>query len=217
MKKVILNKKDSLLNNFISEIRDKLVQKDSMRFRRNINRIGEIFAYEISKELKYEQKKVNTPLGISKERIIKESPILATILRAGLPFHQGFLNYFDKSSNIFISAYRKLKNDEDFDIKIEYFSSPSINNKTIIICDPMLASGKSMDLSIKKILNRGVPKHIHICSIIASSFAIEYLSKNFIDKEITLWIGAEDLKINNKSYIIPGLGDAGDLSFGKKD
>ena len=216
MEIINLGKKNSIFNNFIREIRDIEIQSDSMRFRRNIERIGEVFSYEISKKMTYKRKKITTPLGISTEKIMYENPILATILRAGLPFHQGFLNYFDKSENAFISAYRKQKKGGNFKIEIEYFSAPNLNNKTIILCDPMLASGSSMILAIKSILKKGNPKHIHIVSIISSSKGIDFIKQNTPIGNYTLWIGAEDTEMTSKSYIVPGLGDAGDLAYGKK-
>ena len=216
MEIINLGKKNSIFNNIIREIRDIEIQSDSMRFRRNIERIGEVFSYEISKKMTYKRKKINTPLGISTEKIMYENPILATILRAGLPFHQGFLNYFDKSENAFISAYRKQKKGGNFKIEIEYFSAPNLNNKTIILCDPMLASGSSMILAIKSILKKGKPKHIHIVSIISSSKGINFIKQNIPIGSYTLWIGAEDTEMTSKSYIVPGLGDAGDLAYGKK-
>lgn len=216
MKIINLGNQDSIFNDFIREIRDVNIQNDSMRFRRNIERIGELFAYEISKELEYEDKKITTPLGISTESLIKNKPVLSTILRAGLPLHQGFLNYFDSSDNAFISAYRKHKKGGDFEIKIEYMSSPDLENKTIILCDPMLASGSSMILAMEALLSQGTPKHIHIVAVIASSEGINYVKENIPTQNCTLWIGAEDEEMTSQSYIVPGLGDAGDLSFGKK-
>lgn len=216
MKIINLGNQDSIFNHFIREIRDINIQNDSMRFRRNIERIGELFAYEISKELEYEDKKITTPLGISTESLIKNKPVLSTILRAGLPLHQGFLNYFDSSDNAFISAYRKHKKGGDFEIKIEYMSSPDLENKTIILCDPMLASGSSMILAMEALLSQGTPKHIHIVAVIASSEGINYVKENIPTQNCTLWIGAEDEEMTSQSYIVPGLGDAGDLSFGKK-
>ena len=216
MKIINLGNQDSIFNHFIREIRDVNIQNDSMRFRRNIERIGELFAYEISKELEYEDKKITTPLGISTESLIKNKPVLSTILRAGLPLHQGFLNYFDSSDNAFISAYRKHKKGGDFEIKIEYMSSPDLENKTIILCDPMLASGLSMILAMEALLSQGTPKHIHIVAVIASSEGINYVKENIPTQNCTLWIGAEDEEMTSQSYIVPGLGDAGDLSFGKK-
>lgn len=216
MEIINLGKQNSIFNHFIREIRDTKIQNDSMRFRRNIERIGEIFAYETSKKMEYHNKQITTPLGISTESLITEKPILATILRAGLPLHKGLLNYFDSSDNAFISAYRKHTKGHDFEIKIEYLSSPDVENKTIILCDPMLASGSSMILAIEAILSKGTPKHIHIVVVISSSEGIDYLKQNIPVKNCTLWIGAEDAKMTSESYIVPGLGDAGDLSFGKK-
>lgn len=216
MKIINLGNQDSIFNHFIREIRDINIHNDSMRFRRNIERIGELFAYEISKEFEYEDKNITTPLGISIERLIKNKPVLSTILRAGLPFHQGFLNYFDSSDNAFISAYRKHKKGGEFEIKIEYMSSPELENKTIILCDPMLASGSSMILAMKALLSQGTPKHIHVVAVIASSEGINYVKENIPTQNCTLWIGAEDEEMTSQAYIVPGLGDAGDLSFGKK-
>ena len=216
MKTINLGKNNTIFNHFISEIRNVKIQTDRMRFRRNIERIGEIFAYEISKEMEYEDKNITTPLGISTESLMKEKPVLATILRAGLPLHQGLLNYFDSSDNAFISAYRKHKKGGDFEIKIEYMASPDLAGKTLILCDPMLASGSSMILAMKAILTRGTPKHIHIVSVISSSEGVEYVKENIPMQNCTLWLGAEDEEMTAQSYIVPGLGDAGDLAFGEK-
>ena len=193
------------------------VQRDSMRFRRNMERIGEIFAYEISKVIDYEDKDITTPLGISTESLMSEKPILATILRAGLPLHQGFLNYFDSSNNAFISAYRKNNKGGEFEIKIEYMSSPDLDGKTVILCDPMIASGASMIMAVEAILSKGMPKHIHIVGVIASSEGINYVKQNKLMQNCTLWLGTEDSEMSSQSYIIPGLGDAGDLAFGEKE
>ena len=193
------------------------IQNDSMRFRRNIERIGEVFAYEISKEMKYKNRDITTPLGISKETLMIEKPVLVTILRAGIPLHQGLLNYFDDSDSAFISAYRKHIKSNVFEIKIEYMSSPDLNNKTVILCDPMIASGASMVMAMEAILSKAKPKHIHVVGVIASSEGIQYLKDNSPIKRWTLWIGAEDQKMTSKSYIVPGLGDAGDLAFGEKE
>ncbi len=216
MQVIKLGKQNSIFNHFIREIRDVNIQNDSMRFRRNIERIGEIFAYEISKEMDYENKDITTPLGVSTESLMTEKPILATILRAGLPLHQGFLNYFDSSDNAFISAYRKHKKGGDFEIKIEYMSSPDLEGKTVILCDPMIASGASMIMAMEAILSKGKPKHIHIVGVIASSEGVDYVKQNIPMKNCTLWLGAEDSEMTSQSYIVPGLGDAGDLSFGEK-
>ena len=216
MKKNNLGEQHTIFNHFISEIRDINIQNDSMRFRKNIERIGEVFAYEISKEMEYKNKDITTPLGVSKETLMIEKPVLATILRAGLPLHQGLLNYFDDSDSAFISAYRKHKKGGEFEIKIEYMSSPDLNGKTLILCDPMIASGASMIMAMEAILSKGNPKHIHIVGVIASSEGIQYLKENSPVKNWTLWIGAEDSEMTSKSYIVPGLGDAGDLAFGEK-
>jgi len=212
----IFNKNNSLFNQFIAEIRDKEIQTDPLRFRRNIERMGEILAYEISKELPYKNIDIQTPLGTSHEFVHSENIVIATILRAGLPLHQGVLNYFDSAENAFVSAYRKYNEKGDFDIHIEYISSPSIEGKTVILTDPMLASGASMELAYKALLTKGKPKHVHIASIIASDEGLEYIKKNMPNDSITLWIGAVDKDLNDKKYIIPGLGDAGDLAFGSK-
>ena len=216
MEIINLGEQNTIFNHFISEIRDVVIQNDPMRFRRNIERIGEIFAYEISKKMEYKEKKIKTPLGISSERLMIEKPVLATILRAGLPLHQGLLNYFDDSDNAFISAYRDHSQGSDFEIKIEYMASPDLEDRILILCDPMLASGASMVLALEAILTRGNPKHVHIVSVISSAAGIDYLKKNLPIKSCTLWVGAKDDKMTAQSYIVPGLGDAGDLSFGKK-
>jgi len=216
MKTIHLGKQNSIFNHFIREIRDVKIQNDAMRFRRNIERIGEIFAYEISKEMEYKSKDITTPLGISTESLMTEKPVLATILRAGLPLHQGFLNYFDSSDNCFISAYRKHKKSGDFEVKIEYISSPNLDDETIILCDPMLASGSSMILAMEAIMSKGNPKHIHIVAIIASAEGVDYVKENIPMQNCTLWLGGEDAEMTVQSFIVPGLGDAGDLAFGEK-
>ena len=216
MKIINLGKNNSIFNHFIREIRDVNIQKDAMRFRRNIERIGEIFAYEISKKMTYDNNDITTPLGVSSESLMIEKPVLATILRAGLPLHQGLLNYFDSSENCFISAFRKHKKGGDFEIKIEYMSSPDLEGKTVILCDPMLASGSSMVLAMEAILSKGKPKHIHVVVTIASSEGIQYFKENLPFRNCTLWLGAEDKEMTAQSYIVPGLGDAGDLAFGEK-
>jgi len=216
MEIINLGKQNSIFNHFIREIRDVNIQKDAMRFRRNIERIGEIFAYEISKKMTYENNEITTPFGISSESLMIEKPVLATILRAGLPLHQGLLNYFDSSENCFISAFRKHKKGGDFAIKIEYMSSPDLEGKTVILCDPMLASGSSMVLAMEALLSKGNPKHIHVVVTIASSEGIQYFKENLPFRNCTLWLGAEDKEMTAQSYILPGLGDAGDLAFGEK-
>ncbi len=211
-----LGQTDSIFNNFIAELRSENAQGDSMRFRRNLERIGEIFAYEISKNMEYEAREVNTPLGIANMRLLKEKPVLATILRAGLPMHQGLLNYFDDSENAFISAFRKYYRDGSFEIQIDYMSAPDIEGRTLIIADPMLATGKSMMLAYEELLNNGKPKHTHIVCAIASAQGIEYLQKNLSPHNCTIWVGAVDDELTANAFIVPGLGDAGDLAYGNK-
>lgn len=211
-----LSDSNSILNRFIAEIRDKDIQKNHMRFRRNLERIGEIFAYEISRTLRYIPTEVTTPLGISSCNLPAGSIVLATILRAGLPLHTGLLNYFDEAQNAFIAAYRKYGKDNKFDIKLEYITTPSTEGKILILSDTMLATGASVVLAYNKILESGTPIHTHIVCPIASSYGVEYLSKNLSHKTVTLWTGAIDEELTNKSYIVPGLGDAGDLAFGDK-
>ncbi|MBI9055348.1 MAG: uracil phosphoribosyltransferase [Bacteroidales bacterium] len=212
----ILAKKNSLMNLFISELRDKNIQKDSMRFRRNMERIGEIFAYEISKELNYKEQEITTPLGTSRMSLPQSEIVNATILRAGLPFHYGFLNYFDTAENAFISAHRKYHKDGTFSIQFEHLSSPSIDKKLLILSDPMLASGASMEIAYKGLLERGTPSHTHIVTIIASTEGLNYVKKHVNMKNVTIWAGDVDDELTSKSYIVPGLGDAGDLAFGSK-
>ena len=212
-----LDKTPSLLSVYVRELRDINIQCDQMRFRRNLERIGEIMAYEISKTLEYEDAEVRTPLGISPCRKIKDLIVIATILRAGLPFHNGFLNYFDRAENAFVSAYRKYKEKGDtFDVLIEYMASPDIEGKTLILVDPMLATGSSMELGYRALLNNGTPKRIHVASVIASRQAIDYVAEKFPAENTTIWTAALDPEINQHSYIVPGIGDDGDLAFGEK-
>ena len=212
----ILAKGNSLMNQFIAELRDKSIQKDSMRFRRNMERIGEITAYEISKHLEYNDKDITTPLGVSEMSLSKTKIVNATILRAGLPFHNGILNYFDSAENAFISAHRKYHKDGSFTIQLEHISSPDIDGKTLILSDPMIASGASMVIAYQAILERGTPAHTHIASIISSNQGINYVKKHINMKNVTIWAGDVDDELTSKSYIVPGLGDAGDLAFGNK-
>jgi len=210
-----LSGENSILQQYIAEIRDVEVQNDSMRFRRNLERIGEIFAYEISKELPYVNKETTTPLGVAISNVLEKPPVLATILRAGIPLHQGMLNIFDQAENAFISAYRKSKKDGSFEVHVEYMASPEITNKDLIICDPMLATGKSMELAFKAIKERGVPRKIHVVAIIASQEALDEVVEKF-PVGTKFWIGAIDEELTAESYIVPGLGDAGDLAYGSK-
>ncbi|MGI8893368.1 MAG: uracil phosphoribosyltransferase [Bacteroidia bacterium] len=211
-----LNKKSSIVNQFVSELRDVEIQKDKMRFRRNLERIGEIIAYEISKTLKYIEKEVVTPLGTAMVPVLKSQPVLGTILRAGLPLHSGLLNYFDHADNAFISAYRKHHKDGTFNVKVEYLSSPSLHDRTLILTDPMLATGSSMVLSYKALLNMGKPAHTHIVCALASTEGIDYVKKH-LSSNITIWAAAVDDEMTAQAYIVPGLGDAGDLAFGGKE
>ncbi|MCQ2283399.1 MAG: uracil phosphoribosyltransferase [Bacteroidales bacterium] len=212
----IIGESNTIFNEFIAEIRSADVQVDSMRFRRNLERIGEIFAYEISKTLKYEQREVVTPLGIAMMPRMVTKPVLATILRAGLPLHQGLLNYFDQADNAFISAFRKYEKDGTFEIQVDYMSAPEIEDKTLILVDPMLATGQSMVLAYEELLNNGAPEHTHIVSVIASRQGVEYLQRHLSPSNCSIWIGAMDEELTAHSYIVPGLGDAGDLAYGKK-
>lgn len=217
MKVVDFSKENSVMNRFVAELRDVEIQKDSLRFRKNVERIGEIIAYELSKDLEYIEKDIITPLGISKTRLPQNDIVISTILRAGLAFHQGFLNYFDRAENAFVSAYRKYIDNDNFDIHVEYIASPLINEKVLLIVDPMLATGGSMELSYKALLSKGEPTHIHIASVIASRQAIDYLKKVMPADKTTIWVAAIDEELNDHAYIVPGLGDAGDLCYGEKE
>jgi len=211
-----LGKENSILNQYIADLRDVEVQNNHMLFRKNLERIGGIFAYEISKKLSFESKEVITPLGSANVPVLTEYPVLATILRAGLPFHHGFLEFFDKSENAFISAYRKHHKDGSFEVEIEYISKPVLEDKVLILVDPMLATGYSMNLAYRELLGGEKPKHTHIAAIIASLEGVNYIKRNFSSKDVTLWVGAIDDELTAQAYIVPGLGDAGDLAFGKK-
>lgn len=210
-----LSESHSLISNWIAELRDIHVQNDRMRFRRNIERIGEVIAYEMSKKMAHQMVKTNTPLGIHDSKLLLEQPVLATILRAGLPLHQGMLNYFDKADNAFISAFRKHHEDGSFEIRIEYLSCPDLNNRIVIIADPMLATGASLVQTIQAITKTQKPKEIHIAVAIASKKGIDTVEKA-LGQEIPIWCGDIDEILNDKSYIVPGLGDAGDLAYGTK-
>lgn len=217
MRIVNLGDTNSILNKFVAELRDVDIQKDSLRFRRNVERIGEIMAYEISKEFHYSTKDIQSPLGIAPMNTPDDQIVISTILRAGLPFHQGFLRYLDNAENAFVSAYRKYKDRLNFDIHIEYIASPRLTGKTLIISDPMLATGSSMELAYEALLTKGVPGHVHVASIISSKQALEYLQKKMPDDKTTIWIAELDNDLDDHSYIVPGLGDAGDLAFGEKE
>ncbi len=212
-----LVKERSLANHFIAELRDVKIQEDRMRFRKNLERLGEIMSYELSKKLEYEEVNITTPLGEKKTTLLKNQPILVPILRAGIPFYQGVLNYFDRAGSGFIAAWRVEEEDSGKlpEIELSYIAAPSIEGGTIIMVDPMLATGKSLVLATNQLLKHGTPKHIHIMSVIAARPGVEHVEKN-IPKDHTIWVGEIDEELNSKSYIVPGLGDAGDLSFGPK-
>ena len=206
----------SVADHFIAELRDVQVQKDPMRFRRNLERVGEVLAYELSRTLAYEEQEVTTPLAVARGRRLAEQPVLATILRAGLPMHQGMLNYFDRADNAFISAYRKhRKGTDSFDIEVEYLSSPSLDGRVLVLCDPMLATGQSMVLVHRALQRLGKPHSLHVVSAIASAEGLEY-AKLHLPAGTRFWVGAIDEEMTAQAYIVPGLGDAGDLAYGEK-
>ena len=217
MKVINLSEQNSVLNQFLSEIRDVTIQKDSLRFRRNIERIGEVMAIELSKELAYKQTEVQTPLAKATVNVPDEQLVLATILRAGMPLHQGFLHIFDRAENAFLSAYRRANEKGELEIIAEYLAAPIIDGKTLIVADPMLATGMSMEVGYLALLKHGRPRHTHLCCTIATPQAIEYLRKALNDSpDVTVWCAAVDPILNEKKYIVPGLGDAGDLCYGVK-
>lgn len=216
MKVINLGEKNSLLNSFVAQLRDRKIQKDSMRFRKNLERIGNIFAYEISQVMNHSVKDIETPLGIANIPTYDDQVVIATILRAGLPLHEGILNYFDNAQNAFVAAYRKYHKGEDFHINIEYCTTPDLDGKTLIIADTMLATGASLELAYKRLCEEGQPAHTHLVCPISSSYAVEYLQKNLPEEGVTLWVAAIDEELTSHSYIVPGLGDAGDLAYGVK-
>ena len=210
----ILSKEFSLVSEFLRELRDKEIQQDRARFRKNIERIGQIAAYEISKEMNYDLHFTNTPLGIAQVKKLNEQPVIATILRAGLPLQKGISDMFDQADLAYISAYRKHTNDTEFEIVLEYFATPDINDRIIILCDPMLATGQSFVQTYQAIRKRGIPKKVYLVSVIGSKQGVDYVTKHIPNAD--LWIGVIDDKLDANGYILPGLGDAGDLSFGVK-
>lgn len=213
---VRLNQDRSIVNQFLAELRDQGIQKDPLRFRRNLERIGEVIAYELSRTLEYTEQEVISALGTARVDLPQDKPVLATILRAGLPLHQGLLNYFDRADSAFISAYRKHRTGEDgFDIEVEYMSSPSLDDRILVISDPMLATGRSMVLVYKALLRLGKPKAVHIVSVIASAEGLEYV-RTHLPPNTRIWVAAVDEEMTAQAYIVPGLGDAGDLAFGTK-
>jgi uracil phosphoribosyltransferase len=201
----------------MAEIRDENIQTDRQRFRRNLERLGEIFAYEISKEMEYKEVDVSTPLGSLVMNLPAEQPVLASILRAGLPLHQGLLNFFDKADSAFISAYRKYRKSHEFNITLDHISSPDLTGRILIICDPMLATGGSLSAALKGLFEKGLPKKIHIVSVVANEEGINQVKRSFSLMDITFWLGAIDDELTAQAYIVPGLGDAGDLAFGDKN
>jgi uracil phosphoribosyltransferase len=219
MKIVNFAEQPSVLSQYMMELRNVNTQGDMLRFRRNLERIGEIMAYEISRTLTFRKETVTTPLAPCECDVIDSQVVLGTIFRAGIPFHQGFLNVLDTAQNAFVSAYRKYreKDNDNFDVFIEYLASPKLDGKTLVLVDPMLATGKSMELSYRALLTKGTPAHVHIASVIASQTAIDYVKAHFPDADTTVWVGAIDPEINAHSYIVPGLGDAGDLAYGIKE
>jgi uracil phosphoribosyltransferase len=212
----VLGNSHSILDQYLAEIRDISIQTDPLRFRDNLNRIGELFAYEISKEMDFSVQDVQTPLGIAKVPKLNKQPVLATILRAGLAMHNGLLRIFDRAENCFISAFRKYTEGGEFEIEFEYMASPSLNNKVVILSDPMLASGKSMEIGYEALFSKGTPSHVHLVAIISSQEGVDYIVDKIKAENVTLWLGAIDPEMTPKSYIVPGLGDAGDLAFGEK-
>lgn len=216
MKTINFADRHSLVSQYLMELRNVDIQQYPLRFRRNLERVGEIMAYELSKTLSYKNEEIITPLAKTSCQVIDDKVVLATIFRAGIPFHQGFLQYFDRAENAFVSAYRKYKEKENFDVCIEYLASPRLEGKTLVLCDPMLATGASMELSYRALLTKGTPAKVHIASVIASKKAVDYL-ESVMPADATLWVGVIDDEINSHSYIVPGLGDAGDLAYGVKE
>ena len=213
-----LAEQPSLASQYMSELRNVDLHADRMRFRHNLNRLGQIMAYEVSKEIAFARTNVTTPLGTAHCDVVGEQVVVATILRAGLPLHEGVLSFFDNAENAFVSAYRKYRpGSDEFDIHIEYLASPRLDGKTLILTDPMLATGASMELAYKALLTKGTPKHVHVLSVIASQKAVDFVAKTLPSDTTTLWVAAIDPELNAHSYIVPGLGDAGDLAYGEKE
>lgn len=212
----IVNQQDSVLNNYLAELRSVEIQKDPMRFRRNIERIGMLMAYEVSKKMAYEQKNVVTPLGVAPVNVPADKIVVGSIMRAGLPMHNGVLDTFDRAENCFISAYRKYTSAESFEIHLEYVATPDLDGKILLMCDPMLATGQSLALTVQALKKYGKPKHTHIMCVIGSQQGVECLKEAFKGEDVTLWVAAVDEVLNSHKYIVPGLGDAGDLAFGEK-
>ncbi len=212
-----LERTDSVFNQYMAELRDAVIQQDRMRFRRNLERIGEVMAYEISKSFEYDDEEVTTPLGIKQIRTMHEQPVIATILRAGLPFHNGMLSMFDQADSAFIAAYRKYdKNEEDSEIRVEYFSSPDIEDRILILCDPLLATGESIVKTLNGLMEDMMPKEIHIAVAVASQDGLDYVERTMSRLPITIWVGSIDEELTARAYVVPGIGDVGDLAYGEK-
>ena len=212
-----LEKTDSVFNQYMAELRDAVIQQDRMRFRRNLERIGQIMAYEISKSFEYDDEEVTTPLGLKQIRTMHEQPVIATILRAGLPFHNGMLSMFDQADSAFIAAYRKYdKNEEDSEIRVEYFSSPDIEDRILILCDPLLATGESIVKTLNGLMEDMMPKEIHIAVAVASQDGLDYVERTMSRLPVTIWAGSIDEELTARAYVVPGIGDVGDLAYGEK-
>ena len=218
MKVINLSETDTILNQFVAELRDVRIQGDRMRFRRNIERIGELMAYEMSRTLCYSAKNIETPLGTTEARTPDDELVVATVFRAGLPLHQGFLNVFDRAGNAFVSAYRYYKDEahREVDVHVEYIATPDLSRKTVLLVDPMLATGESLEMAWKAFLTKGTPRRLLIACVIASRQGVEHLRRLFPQDDVTLWCAAIDPELNEHKYIVPGLGDAGDLAYGEK-
>lgn len=212
-----LEKIDSVFNQYMAELRDATIQQDRMRFRRNLERIGQVMAYEISKSFEYDDEEVTTPLGVKQIRTMHEQPVIATILRAGLPFHNGMLSMFDQADSAFIAAYRKYdKNEEDSEIRVEYYSSPDIDNRILILCDPLLATGESIVKTLNGLMEDMMPKEIHIAVAVASQDGLDYVERTMSRLPVTIWVGSIDEELTARAYVVPGIGDVGDLAYGEK-
>ena len=212
-----LERTDSVFNQYMAELRDAVIQQDRMRFRRNLERIGEVMAYEISKSFEYDDEEVTTPLGIKQIRTMHEQPVIATILRAGLPFHNGMLSMFDQADSAFIAAYRKYdKNEEDSEIRVEYFSSPDIEDRILIVCDPLLATGESIVKTLNGLMEDMMPKEVHIAVAVASQDGLDYMERTMSRLPVTIWVGSIDEELTARAYVVPGIGDVGDLAYGEK-
>lgn len=212
-----LGKNDSVFNQYMAELRDAVIQQDRMRFRRNLERVGQVMAYEISKSFEYDDEEVTTPLGVKEIRTMHEQPVIATILRAGLPFHNGMLSMLDQADSAFIAAYRKYdKNEEDSEIRVEYYSSPDLEGRILILCDPLLATGESIVKTLKGLMDEMTPKEIHIAVAVASQDGLDYVQRTMSRLPVTIWVGSVDEELTARAYVVPGIGDVGDLAYGEK-